>query len=73
MFGINGEGFRGNPVGVGGFYSCLPGVARVRATPGYRREPLWGLQRPSSLLECRMKIMNPYAIRSAALWETENL
>ena len=37
-------GLRGNPVGVEFSFSRLPRVARVRATPGYKRKPLWGFQ-----------------------------
>ena len=33
---------RCNPVGVGHLFSRRPGVARIRATPGYDVKPLWG-------------------------------
>jgi len=33
---------RGNPVGVEQSFSRLPGVARIRATPGCKRKPHWG-------------------------------
>ena len=43
MFGINKDDFRGNPIGVDDCYPRLPGVARIRATPGCKTKPLWGL------------------------------